>query len=80
MPPEDVDAMAEVQRAASIHLAASIPNFPIMEEGGAWRERDVYNAVFQEGWKADSAFWTIPEAPGLGLDLSPEFVREHRVG
>jgi galactonate dehydratase len=66
--------------AASIHLAASIPNFLIMEEGGAWRERDVYNAVFQGGWKADSAFWTIPEAPGLGLDLSPEFVREHRVG
>jgi galactonate dehydratase len=65
--------------AASIHLAASIPNFLIMEEGGAWRERDIYNAVFAGGWKADSAYWGIPEAPGLGVDLSPEFVREHRI-
>jgi galactonate dehydratase len=65
--------------AASIHLAASTPNFLIMEEGGAWREQDVYNAVFTAGWKADSASWRVPEGPGLGIDLSPEFVREHRV-
>lgn len=65
--------------AASIHLAASIPNFLIMEEGGAWREREVYDAVFVGGWKADSASWSVPEAPGLGVDLTPEFIRAHQV-
>jgi galactonate dehydratase len=65
--------------AASIHLAASTPNFLIMEEGGAWREKDVYNTVFTAGWKADSAYWRVPEEPGLGIDLSPDFIREHRV-
>jgi len=66
--------------AASMHLAASIPNFLIMEEGGAYREADVYRAVFAGGWKADNAYWQVPEGPGLGVDLPPEFVREHKVG
>jgi L-alanine-DL-glutamate epimerase-like enolase superfamily enzyme len=47
--------------------------------GGAAREQDVYNAVFTAGWRADSGYWRVPEDPGLGIDLSPEFVREHRV-
>jgi L-alanine-DL-glutamate epimerase-like enolase superfamily enzyme len=64
--------------AASIHLAASIPNFVIMEEGGAYRERDLYQAVFTGGWKADNAYWQVPETPGLGVELSPEFLREHK--
>lgn len=65
--------------AASIHVAASIPNFLIMEEGGAYREPQLYNAVFKGSWKADLAHWDIPNSPGLGVDLSPEFLREHQV-
>jgi galactonate dehydratase len=66
--------------AASMHLAASIPNFLIMEEGGAYREGEVYRAVFQSGWKGGNAFWQVPEGPGLGVDFSGEFLKEHKGG
>ena len=63
--------------AASIHLAAAIPNFLIMEEGNTYRETAIYNEVFQGAWKATLAYWEIPEGPGLGVDFSPGFLREH---
>ena len=64
--------------AASIHFAASIPNFLIMEEGGGFREAALYREVFTGGWKPASDFWEVPETPGLGVELSPEFLREHK--
>ena len=63
--------------AASIHLAASIPNFLIMEEGNT--QTEIYKELFVGGWKANLAEWQVPEAPGLGIDLSPAFLREHAV-
>jgi hypothetical protein len=35
--------------------------------------------VFGGAWKADLASWEIPESPGLGVDFSVEFLREHQV-
>lgn len=63
--------------AASIHLAASIPNFLIMEEGN--RETGQYGDIFLDGWNEDLGAWSIPTAPGLGIDLTPEFLREYEV-
>ncbi|HLX46378.1 MAG TPA: mandelate racemase/muconate lactonizing enzyme family protein [Bryobacteraceae bacterium] len=63
--------------AASIQVAASIPNFLIMEEG--FRETSDYKDLFVNGWKATLSHWEIPDAPGLGIDLSPEYVRDHTV-
>ena len=63
--------------AASMHIAASIPNFLIMEEGA--RDTSDYNSIFVGGWRPTLAHWEIPEAPGLGVDFSPEFVRERQV-
>jgi galactonate dehydratase len=63
--------------AASIQVAASIPNFLIMEEG--FRETSDYKDLFVNGWKATLSHWEIPDAPGLGIDLSPEYVRDHQV-
>lgn len=60
--------------AASMHVAASIPNFVIMEEGN--RDTSDYNSLFAGGWKHSLAEWTVPEAPGLGIDLPPAFVKE----
>jgi galactonate dehydratase len=65
--------------AASVHLAASIPNFLIIEEGGAYREAEIYRTLFKGNWKADAGSWEIPGAPGLGIDLPPEFLRDHHV-
>lgn len=63
--------------AASIHVAASIPNFVIMEEGNT--QTAEYKDIFKDGWKAALSHWEIPESPGLGVDLSPQFVKEHQV-
>lgn len=63
--------------AASIHLAASIPNFLIMEEGN--RETEQYGDVFVGGWDQRLDAWTIPPGPGLGVDLTPEFLREFEI-
>ena len=63
--------------AAAVHVAASIPNFLIMEEGNT-NPKD-YNEIFVDGWKPTLAEWSIPEAPGLGIDLSPQFLKERTV-
>jgi len=63
--------------AASIHVAASIPNFLIMEEGA--RDTSDYSSIFAGGWRPTLADWEIPDAPGLGVDFSPEFLRERQV-
>jgi galactonate dehydratase len=63
--------------AASIHVAASSPNFLIMEEGNTQVQE--YKDVFVEGWNPTLAEWRVPEAPGLGIDFSPAFLKEHTV-
>jgi galactonate dehydratase len=63
--------------AASMHVAASIPNFLIMEEGN--REVGQYASLFKDGWKERADYWVTPEWPGLGIDLSPEFLRDYEV-
>jgi galactonate dehydratase len=61
--------------AASLHVAASSPNFLIMEEGNT--RVSEYNDIFVGGWKPNLAEWRVPEAAGLGVDFSREFLREH---
>lgn len=63
--------------AASLHIAASSPNFLIMEEGNTNVAQ--YNNIFLDGWKPSLAFWDVPESPGLGVDLTPAFLREYEV-
>ena len=63
--------------AASMHVAASIPNFVIMEEGS--KDTSQYRDIFVDRWKANLAHWEIPESPGLGVDFSPEFLREYQI-
>ena len=63
--------------AAAIQIAASIPNFVIMEEGNTNPKE--YDQIFTGGWKPNLAEWTVPEGPGLGVDLSPEFLKDHVV-
>ncbi|MBI3473258.1 MAG: mandelate racemase/muconate lactonizing enzyme family protein, partial [Candidatus Solibacter usitatus] len=63
--------------AASMHVAASIPNFLIMEEGN--QRTGQYKDVFVSGWKHSLAYWQAPDDPGLGVDLSPQFLKEFEV-
>ena len=48
-----------------------------MEEGN--KDTSQYKDIFVDGWKANLAHWEIPESPGLGVDLSPEFLREYQI-
>jgi galactonate dehydratase len=59
--------------AASIHLAASIPNFLIMEEGN--RNVEQYSRIFLKGWDARSDYWPVSDAPGLGIDIPPTLLK-----
>ncbi|MEZ5355261.1 MAG: mandelate racemase/muconate lactonizing enzyme family protein [Bryobacteraceae bacterium] len=63
--------------AASIHVAASIPNFTIMEEGN--KDVTLYPKLFRDGWEGRLDYWTTPDSPGLGIDLPAEFVKEFQV-
>jgi L-alanine-DL-glutamate epimerase-like enolase superfamily enzyme len=63
--------------AARMHLAASIPNFVIIQEGS--KETAEYKDIFTGGWTATLSHWEIPNGPGPGVDISPEFLRDHEV-
>jgi L-alanine-DL-glutamate epimerase-like enolase superfamily enzyme len=48
-----------------------------MEEGT--QDTATYKDIFVDGWKPTLSEWTVPESPGLGVDISPEFLRDHEV-
>jgi galactonate dehydratase len=62
--------------AAHLHLSAAMSNFVILEEGGT---DPVLNRELFGNWRDSRAYFLPPESPGLGIQLSDAFVREHRV-
>ena len=39
----------------------------------------MYKDLFLGGWKDSMSEMTVPETPGLGVDFSPQFVKEQTV-
>ena len=63
-----------VATAASLHLAASIPNFLILETAYAEPFRSQVQTsgpIIKDGWI------DLPTAPGLGVELDEEVIRAH---
>jgi galactonate dehydratase len=60
--------------AASLHLVTSVANFLILEGGGS---HPAYNDIYTGGWKETLAEQWVPEVPGLGVDFSPEWLKDH---
>ncbi len=61
--------------AAALHFAVSTPNFVIQEEmSGAvpW-----YDDVVRTPMKRDGAFWAVPHAPGLGVEINEKEAAKH---
>ncbi len=56
--------------AASLHLDASIPNFVTQEY--TKRDEAPENAIYRCAHRREGGFMTVPEAPGLGVELDPE--------
>jgi galactonate dehydratase len=63
--------------AASLHLVTSIANFVILEQGAS--NTAAYRDIFPGGWKESLSEMWVPEVPGIGVDFSPAYVKEHAV-
>jgi galactonate dehydratase len=63
--------------AASLHLVTSIANFLILEQGAS--NTAAYSEIFPGGWKESLSEMWVPEVPGIGVDFSPAYVKEHAV-
>ena len=61
--------------AASLHLVTSIANFLILEQGAS--NTAAYSEIFPGGWKESLSEMWVPEVPGIGVDFSPAYLREH---
>ena len=59
-----------VQHAASIHLAAHVPNLFILESVRRHYFKE-YRGLVTETYPAVDGWLPVPEAPGLGMELAP---------
>ncbi len=64
--------------AASVHLAAHLPNAVIME-GGTLLERPFGNGILREPLKARPGAATVPEGAGIGAEFDEEALAAYRV-
>ena len=60
-----------VATAASIHLAATIPNFLILEHT---QPAPIFDEVQREPMTMRGGYYGLPTAPGLGVDLNEEVI------
>ena len=63
--------------AASLHLFTSIANFLILEPGAS--NTAAYKDIFTGGWKESLSEMWVPEVPGVGVDFSRAYVKEHAI-
>ncbi|OQO90539.1 dehydratase [Saccharomonospora piscinae] len=65
-----------VLTAANLHLAACTPNFTIQEHFNDFADEHVKQAA--PGLPpVEDGYFTLPTAPGLGVELDTDFVAEH---
>lgn len=60
--------------AAAQHFVTSIANFLILEGGGS---HPGYKDIYTGGWKETLAEQWVPEVPGLGVDFTPAYLKDH---
>jgi L-alanine-DL-glutamate epimerase-like enolase superfamily enzyme len=61
---------------ASAHVCASIPNFLVLEFH--WLHRDYWSTITDGGEIIQNGYITIPDRPGIGLELNEEVARAHQ--
>jgi len=63
---------------ASCHVCAAIPNFLVLE--WHWIQRlEVWRSFIKEGEIIDKGFITVPDRPGLGVEMNEEAARKSQV-
>ncbi|MBM4436837.1 MAG: galactonate dehydratase, partial [Actinobacteria bacterium] len=63
-----------VAMAASLHVAAAIPNFLILEYARKYPE---FDAALREPLKLRNGHFELPTTPGLGVALDLDYVAQH---
>jgi D-arabinonate dehydratase/D-galactarolactone cycloisomerase len=63
---------AAVFLAATLHLSAAIPNFLTVEYNR--RPNPLRDDMAQEGFVFADGFLQVPDGPGLGITVNPEFI------
>ncbi len=66
-----------VSMAASAHASATLPHLRALEH--AWGEAPWRPHLLTPHERIEDGMYVLPEAPGLGIKLSDEIVRAHRV-
>ncbi|MCI8802481.1 MAG: mandelate racemase/muconate lactonizing enzyme family protein [Oscillibacter sp.] len=62
-----------IATAAALHVEAAIPNFTIHEEHNANLLTEFINAGIHY-YKPENGFYTVPELPGIGQEMSESFL------
>ncbi len=60
--------------AASVHTAAAMPNFLILEYA---RKPPYFESVLQEPLVIKDGYFELPDRPGLGVELDEDFANAH---
>lgn len=66
-----------VSHMAGVHLAAAIPNFLMLEF--AFGEVDWHPQLVAPVEQIEDGYMKVPDLPGLGIELNPELLEQHRV-
>jgi galactonate dehydratase len=66
-----------VATCAALHLAASIPNFLILETIGSDEERALQAEVVQPPLRLEDGCLLLPDGPGLGMRLNEEACQKY---
>lgn len=66
--------LGPVAMAASVHVAAAMPNFLILEY---CRRSPLFHQVQTQGIVVRSGFAALPTAPGLGIELDESLIEQH---
>ena len=63
---------------ASCHVCAAVPNFLVLE--WHWIQRlDLWRSFVQQGEIIEKGFVTVPDRPGIGVDMNEEAARRAQV-
>jgi galactonate dehydratase len=69
--------VSPVGTMASCHVCAAIPNFLVLE--WHWIQRlEVWRQFVKEGDIIEKGFVTVPERPGIGVEMNDEVAKHHR--
>jgi len=61
---------------AYAHVCATVPNFLILEWGHFFRNKQL-NSLMRNLPQYDDGFVLVPDAPGIGIEVNDEAIREH---